>query len=313
MSKTAYLYDPIFLEHKTGLGHPEKPERLTAIDSRLKKCSFFRDLIKIRATEADLHYVELNHDPSYIKKVKRQVESGSMALDMDTFICPRSFEVALHAVGGCLNMCDAVMSGEAENGFCSVRPPGHHAERDEALGFCLFNNIAIMARYLKARYKLERIAIVDWDVHHGNGTQHSFEEDDSVYYMSLHQYPHFPGSGASTERGRGRGLGFTLNIPMERGSGDSEYQEAFQKQILPQLESYKPECILISAGFDAHRADYLAAIKLSTASFHAFTVCLKELALKYAEGRMIAVLEGGYNLEALSESVVQMMEGMQAS
>jgi acetoin utilization deacetylase AcuC-like enzyme len=227
---------------------------------------------------------------------------------MDTVVSNMSFEAALFAVGGCLNMCDVIMSKKASTGFCAVRPPGHHAERDSAAGFCIFNNIAICARYLETEYKLDRIAIVDWDVHHGNGTQHSLENDPSVYYISLHQYPHYPGSGASTERGIGDGQGFTMNFPMDAGSGDKEYMEAFEEGIIPELEKFKPQIILISAGFDAHSSDPLSSIQLSTESYYKFTKLLQGVADKYSEKRIIAVLEGGYDLKALAEGVAEVMK-----
>lgn len=308
MGKTAYLYDEIYLEHDTGWGHPECPERLVAIDNRLKKCSFYSDLVRVKAAKADLKYIEMIHSRSYIDEVKKNVERGMHALDPDTTVGARSYDVALSAVGGCLNMCDTIVKGKALNGFCSIRPPGHHAERDYAAGFCLFNNIAIAARYLQNKHGLKKIAIVDWDVHHGNGTQHSFESDNSVFYISLHQYPHYPGTGSKNERGKGDGQGFTMNFPMEHGNGDEEYFAAFQNSIIPALEEYKPEIILISAGFDAHFTDSLSSIRLSTEAYQKFTIMLKDVAVKYSKGRVIAFLEGGYNLDTLSLCVKKVME-----
>lgn len=308
MGKTAYLYDEIYLEHDTGWGHPECPERLVAIDSRLKKCSFYSDLVRVKAVKADLKYIEMIHSRNYIDEVKRNVERGMHALDPDTTVGDKSYDVALYAVGGCLNMCDAIVKGKAVNGFCAIRPPGHHAEWDYAAGFCLFNNIAIAARYLQNKHGLKKIAIVDWDVHHGNGTQHSFESDNSVYYISLHQYPHYPGTGSKNERGKGEGEGYTLNFPMVHGSGDDEYLTAFQNTIIPTLEEFQPEIILVSAGFDAHFTDSLSSIKLSTEAYQKFTVMLKEVAVKYSRGRVIGFLEGGYNLDTLSLCVKKVME-----
>ena len=236
MGATAYLYDEIYMGHDTGWGHPERPERLRAIDDNLKSSKFYNDLMRVEKQIADYEYIELIHDKSYINRVKKDIESGYSNLDsMDTVICERSFEVALYAVGGSLKMCDCIINGDAENGFCVIRPPGHHAERDRAAGFCIFNNIAIAAKYLQSKHKIKKIAIIDWDVHHGNGTQHSFEKDNSIYYISLHQYPHYPGTGESSENGTGEGKGYTLNIPMKSGSGDQEYIQAFNEKILPEL------------------------------------------------------------------------------
>jgi acetoin utilization deacetylase AcuC-like enzyme len=308
MSKTAYLNGKIYIEHDTGYGHPERPERIIAIDERIRKCSFYGDLVKIEPAPAEIKYIELIHNPDYIRRLKSKIESGAEALDPDTCVSGRSFEVALQAVGGCLKMCDAVMAGKAVNGFCAIRPPGHHAERDRAAGFCLFNNIAIAARYLQTEHGIKKVAIVDWDVHHGNGTQHSFEDDDSILYISLHQYPHYPGTGSFRETGRGKGAGYTINFPMDPGSGDEDYAEAFRKEIIPSIDKFAPEIILISAGFDAHRSDQLASIKLSTDSYREFTVILKDAAERHCGGKLIAFLEGGYNLTALADSVEAVMK-----
>ena len=305
---TAYLFDPIYLKHKTGWGHPEKPERLESIHTAIRSASFYKDLFLVHPSLPDIKYIEMIHARSYIDRVKTEIQGGISYLDsMDTAVSSESYDVALMAVGGALNMCDAIIEQEARNGFCAVRPPGHHAEKDYAAGFCLFNNIAIAAKYLQSRHGIKKIAIVDWDVHHGNGTQHSFERDNTVYYISLHQYPHYPGTGAASEEGIGKGKGFTLNIPMSAGSGDSEYLAAFKNRIIPALESYKPQVLLISAGFDAHRSDPLSSIRLSTEAFTEFTRMLMAAAKKYSQERVIAFLEGGYNLTSLSESIMKMM------
>ncbi len=309
MGKTAYLWNKIYLEHQTEWGHPERPERLIAIDKKLKSAPYYKELLRIEPRDAEDKYIELIHDRTYILRVKQEIEDGTEYLDsLDTSVCPRSFEVARFAVGGCLNMCDAVMKGEAVHGFCAVRPPGHHAERNYAAGFCIFNNIAIAARYLQTKHKIGRIAIVDWDVHHGNGTQHSFDKDRTIFYTSLHQYPYYPGTGSDSERGKESGEGYTLNIPMEAGSGDEEYLSAFKGQIISQLEKFEPEVVLISAGFDAHRSDPLSSIQLSTEIYYQFTKLLVELAKKHSSDRVIAFLEGGYNLTALADSVERVMD-----
>jgi len=306
---TAYLYDPIFLKHQTGPGHPERPERCSAIHGAISAAPYYGDLVKIRASIPDLKYVEMVHARSYIQRVKEEVAGGISHLDsLDTAVSRDSYNVALNAVGGSLNLCDAIMTGKASAGFCAVRPPGHHAEWDSAAGFCIFNTIAIAAHYLQARHKIGRIAIVDWDVHHGNGTQHTFELDHSVLYISLHQYPHFPGSGAGFEAGTGTGTGFTLNIPMQAGSGDTEYLEAFRTLVIPALQRFEPEIILISAGFDGHRDDPLSSTHLSTEAFGEFTRMLMYPAKAFSMGRIIAFLEGGYDLRSLAESARCMMD-----
>ncbi len=308
MNKTAFLYDDIYLGHDTGYGHPERPERLIAIINKLKSASYYDDLIQVKPILPNISYIELIHSKDYIKRVMKEIEQGTQFLDsMDTVVCPHSYDIALKAVGGGLNMCDTIMSQEAMNGFLAVRPPGHHAEYDYAAGFCIFNNIAIAAKYLQAKHNIDKIAIVDWDVHHGNGTQHSFEYDNSVFYVSLHQFPHYPGTGSHTEQGVGIGKGYTLNIPMRSGSGDSEYLTAFKEVIVPALDNFKPEIILISAGFDAHQSDPLSGIRLSSDMYYQFTAMLMEVAANHSKERVMAFLEGGYNLNALAEGVHNVM------
>ena len=306
---TAYLFDPLYMKHKTGYGHPEQPERLSAINNAIMEAPYYRDLVKITPSLPDIRYIEMIHSPSYIQRVRTETMRGIDFLDSsDTVVCPESYDTALRAVGGSIRMCDAVIEGRAANGFCAIRPPGHHAEKNCAAGFCIFNNIAIAARYLQSRYGIRTIAIVDWDVHHGNGTQHSFESDNTILYISLHQYPHhYPGTGSPSETGIGVGNGYTLNIPMQAGSGDREYLDAFKSRIIPSLDSFKPEIILISAGFDAHRADPLSSIQLNSESFAEFTRMLKDAAERHSHSRIIAFLEGGYDLRSLVDSVMKMM------
>jgi len=309
MGKTAYLYDKIFLAHDTGLSHPECPERLIAIDDKIRSAPYYESLVKVKPSMPDLQYIKTIHTPAYLDRIRQEIEGGAQYLDsMDTEVCPRSYDVALMAAGGCLNMCDTVMSGAALYGFCAIRPPGHHAESDSAEGFCIFNNIAIAARYLQKKHALSRVAIIDWDVHHGNGTQHAFYRDNTVLYISLHQYPHFPGTGSIFEKGDGPGEGFTMNFPMNRGDGDTEYFAIFTSQIIPALNKFRPDIILISAGFDAHRADPLSSINLSTEAYGEFTVMLLDAARQCCQGKIIAFLEGGYHLTALANGVDQVMK-----
>jgi acetoin utilization deacetylase AcuC-like enzyme len=236
--------------------------------------------------------------------IKRRCLAGETVLDTgDTHACRESYDAALLAAGAVLQAVDGVMKGELSAAFCAVRPPGHHAESEAAMGFCLFNNIAIGARYAQKKYGVERVAILDWDVHHGNGTQEIFYADDSVFYISLHQYPYYPGTGAANETGTGNGEGLTLNCPMAAGSGWKEYEEAFRSKILPALHKFQPHLVMISAGFDAHKDDPLAHIQLTEDSFAEMTNMMMEIASKYCNGKIISVLEGGYDLQALARSV----------
>lgn len=311
---TALVTDERYLQHDTGAGHPESPERLRAIWQELRQRSLWHRLqhgIPRMATEEELALV---HEPAYLEWLRRRVPRQGIAwLDPDTALSPASYQVACLAVGGVLNAVDALMEGCWCNAFCAIRPPGHHAERTRAMGFCLFNNVAIAAQYIRRRYGLERVLILDWDVHHGNGTQHIFEEDPAVYYISLHQYPLYPGTGRAEERGRGAGEGFTLNIPLPPGSDEHAYRRAFQELVTPAVESFRPEFILISAGFDAHRDDPLASQRLTAESFRWMCREALQWADRFASGRLLAVLEGGYALPALAASVAACMEEMLAA
>ena len=270
----------------------------------LEHLDWFPALTRYSPRPAERHWVETVHTDEYIRRAESACSAGLPFLDsMDVAISPRSYEVALLAAGAPLALADALVAGEIHNGFALVRPPGHHAEHNTALGFCLFNNVAILARYLQRQHGFDKIAIVDWDVHHGNGTQHTFESDPSVLYVSTHQYPYYPGTGAASERGEGRGKGTIVNCPMRAGSTDSAYELAFMERIIPALEAYAPEVILISAGFDAHRDDPLAEIKLSTAAFSWMSERVLEIADHRAGGRVLSLLEGGYNLTRLGDCV----------
>lgn len=305
---TALLYDERYLEHLTGGHHPERPERVGAVWQHLQTCDFFSSLKLLRPEPAPLEWIEKNHRPAYVESVRayceRLAEGDVQLIDgQDTAVCRRSYEIALLAAGGVLRLVDALFGGEARNGFGLLRPPGHHAEPDRSLGFCLFNNVAVGARYAQAKYGVSRVLIVDWDVHHGNGTQSSFEKDPGVFYFSLHQYPYYPGTGHSWEKGTHEGYGKTLNIPLPGGSSDWEYFEHFEKNFLPKAREFKPELLFISAGFDAHRDDPLAGMNLTEEVYGRMTAALKELARETAGERIVSVLEGGYNLEALSRSI----------
>jgi len=304
MKKTGFLYDERFLLHLTGPGHPEKPERLKAIYQGIKDAGLLPKLTLIPARRADLRWIETVHAKTYIDRVETACCSGNSMIDYpDNQICPVTFETALLAVGGILDATRMVMSRELDNVFCAVRPPGHHAEYDKAMGFCYFNNVAIAARYLQMEWNVNRVAIVDFDVHHGNGTQHIFEEDPDVFYYSIHQHPtfSFPGTGRVFETGNGRGAGMTRNYPVLPGQGDKEYFYLIQSDLIPVLEAFSPEVIIVSAGFDAHIDDDMSDIRLSTGAFTRIMERIVALAELYSNGRVISVLEGGYCIERLPE------------
>ena len=307
MTTLGFLYHEDYLKHDTGTVHPEKPDRLRAIVQHLESTPLWNDVCHLRPQQADVKWIETVHPASHIEMIREQCALGSEYLDEgDTRVCRASYDVALLAAGGVLLAVDRVLSSGADSldsVFCALRPPGHHAETIRVMGFCLFNNVAIGARYAQRVYGVDRIAIVDWDVHHGNGTQEIFYSDPSVLYISLHQYPWYPGTGAASEIGQGKGEGFTLNCPMRAGAGALEYMEAFENKIVPALHTFQPQLIFISAGFDAHRDDPLANINLGTDSFAIFTQYLREVADKFSNGKIISVLEGGYHLRALAESV----------
>ncbi len=297
---TGLLYDPVFLEHETSQGHPECRQRLEVSIQHLKQQSWFDQLTQLSPRTADLKWIESVHSLDYIKRAEAACSSGNHFLDsMDVSICPESFNIAREATGAVLEMADKVINNDIDNGLALIRPPGHHAEQDQALGFCLFNNVAILAKYLQKQYQLDKILILDWDVHHGNGSQHTFEADPSVLYISTHQYPFYPGMGAYSETGIHKGAGTTLNCPMPAGANDSDYELAFKDKILPKIDEFKPEAIIISAGFDAHKDDPLGQINLSAEFYAWMTERIMEKAEQYSEKRIISVLEGGYNLDML--------------
>ncbi len=306
---TGFLSDTRFIEHDTGPGHPECGERVATTMRYLQQHQWFGDIKQIESKYAQIDDILTVHDKQFIKRAEEVCRSGNSYLDsMDVNVCRDSFDIALLAAGSAIQLADEMMLGNINNGFGLLRPPGHHAENDMALGFCIFNNIAVLARHLQQKYKLDKIAIVDWDVHHGNGTQHLFEEEPSVLYISIHQFPYYPGTGNYYEIGIGRGKGATLNCPMPAGSDTDDYAAAFQHKILPKLDEFKPECILISAGFDAHAADPLAQMLLSDSFYGWMTERLLEVADKHCQGRVLSLLEGGYNLEALARCVAIHLE-----
>ncbi len=298
--------DERYLNHETG-EHVETPDRLRAIHRMLDETGLRKKLLSIPPRFAIKEEIAINHDPSYMERLSKMGESN---LDADTVLSARSFETALLAVGGGLNLVDAVLKGEVESGFALLRPPGHHAERERGMGFCLFNNIAIAARHLINAHRLKRIAIVDWDLHHGNGTEHSFYGEKEVLYLSIHQHPCYPGTGSFHDIGEGEGEGFNINLPISAGVGDDGYIKAFQNLFLPIMRAYEPEIILISAGFDSHLLDPLGGMEVSATGFGEMTRLLAEAADELCNGRSAFFLEGGYSLKGLSESVKAVIKMM---
>lgn len=304
MGKTGLVYHPAYLEHDMGFGHPESPNRLRAIMTRLEESGTAARLTRIEPRNAEDEWITQVHTPSYVATLNRRAPtSGRVSLDPDTSISSGSLNAAYLAAGAALAAVDAIVSGQVDHAFCAVRPPGHHAEADRAMGFCLFNNVAIAARYIQKKYGLKRILIVDWDVHHGNGTQHTFEDDPSILFFSTHQYPHYPGTGRASERGKAAGEGFTINVPMEAGEGDEEYRTIFRECLVPAADDFKPDFVIVSAGFDAHRDDPLASMGLTEAGYADLTGVVADIARRHAKGRVLSSLEGGYNLSALAASV----------
>jgi acetoin utilization deacetylase AcuC-like enzyme len=326
---TGFCSSPEFAEHVTGPRHPERPDRIRAVWRAVREAGlldlpdpwpeFSLDLGLLRQEStrlvslgapapADDEALLAVHTPEHIEKVRRVCAAGGGVLDLgDTPVGSNSCDVARLAAGAVLRCCDAVMAGEARRAFAAVRPPGHHAEPDRAMGFCLFSNVAVAARHLQRRHGVSRVAVVDFDVHHGNGTQAAFEDDPSVLFVSLHQDPRtlYPGSGHAWETGTGAGAGFTLNIPFRPGAGDEDYLHVMRLVVLPELDRFRPEVLMISAGFDAHAEDPLAQIELSEQGFEDITRLLVESAEKHCDGRVVSALEGGYNLRALGRSVVR--------
>jgi acetoin utilization deacetylase AcuC-like enzyme len=302
---TAIVHHPVYQQHDTGPGHPETPARYEVVMKALREdAELWSRLLEVQAKEAARGDVQACHTPQLFKQVQRVVSEGTGYLDGDTVVSMRSLDAALHAAGGACNAIDLVMRGEASNAFVPVRPPGHHATPERAMGFCLFNNVAVAARYAQNNYgEVERVAIVDWDVHHGNGTQGVFYDDPTVFFFSSHQYPWYPGTGARGEHGVGRGLGSTLNLPLRAMTPAGEQRRMFDAAIEEVSGKFKPDLIIISAGFDAHNGDPLGQLRLEDEDFIELTRTVKDWAAQTCSGRVVSCLEGGYNLETLGQTV----------
>jgi acetoin utilization deacetylase AcuC-like enzyme len=304
---TGFVYDPIFLQHDTG-SHPENGSRMMATMSLLEECGLLAKLERVPVRAATPDELALVHDPRYVEGVRRAAESGGGWADPDTLITPRSYDVAASVVGGTLNALDAVVRGGVRSAYCLVRPPGHHATPVQAMGFCLFNHVAVAAACALDRHGLERVAIVDYDVHHGNGTQDAFYADPRVLYVSTHEYPFYPGTGAAEETGSGEGRGCTINIPMPLGSGDGEHRRAFDEVVVPALRRFRPQLILVSAGYDAHFADDIAMQQLSVDGYGVLASMVQAAADELCGGRLLVAQEGGYHLTALPWCVRRTIE-----
>jgi acetoin utilization deacetylase AcuC-like enzyme len=303
--KTAIIHHPIYQKHDTGLGHPETPRRYEVVINALKNDKkLWESLTEIQPEQVSRGIIQAAHTKEHFEHIEKAFSEGVEFLDADTVISMQSFDAALYGAGGVCRAVDVVMSGEAENAFVAVRPPGHHATAENAMGFCLFNNVAVAARYAQNKYtEIERVAIVDWDVHHGNGTQGIFFDDPTVYFFSMHQYPWYPGTGSRGEIGYGRGRGYTMNVPVKARTDAREQKRMFETAVGDVNKNFKPDLIIISAGFDAHLTDPLGQLRLEDDDFVSMTKTVKEWAAETCNGRVISALEGGYNLETLGETV----------
>ena len=297
--KTGIITTDTYLDHNTGQGHPERADRVSAVIESLKKFKN-KNLIWKKPSTFDRKLLEITHDNNYVNQVEKSFpEKGLVFLDGDTIVSPGSKQATLDAVGSIIAAIDGVQSKELQNAFCAVRPPGHHAEKNKAMGFCIYNNVAVGAQYLLDKYKLNKVAIVDFDVHHGNGTQDIFYDNEKVLYISAHQYPFYPGTGGDNEKGKYNNI---FNVPLPAGTTSEEYLNAYEF-VLKKLKEFKPEFILFSAGFDAHENDPLAQFQLKSKDFYELTKRTLSLAKSCCNGKVVSILEGGYDLNALKESV----------
>ena len=305
---TAVVEDPRYRDHRGPDGHPERPDRLLAVGAEIEARA--PRLERLAPREASPDELLRVHGREHLERVAEAARRAPAQLDPDTFVSPESFAIARLAAGGSVELARQVARGEVRNGLAAVRPPGHHAEAGRAMGFCLFNNVAVAACALREEEGLERIVVLDWDVHHGNGTQHFFEEDPGVFYVSTHQFPYYPGTGDFGEIGRGKGEGATFNVPLPAGCGDAEYVGVFQRLVVPALRAYRPEMILVSCGFDAHADDPLAGMRVGARGFRAMSRIVRALAEDLCQGRLVLVLEGGYALTGLREGTASALDAL---
>ncbi|WP_419661481.1 histone deacetylase family protein [Desulfosarcina variabilis str. Montpellier] len=310
MTHTGVVWDPVYLEHVTDAGHPDHPRRLRRLYDCLQVPSMADRFITVTPQAADDQEILLIHSPAYLNKVKATVGKGGAALSADTLTCDRSFHVAAMAAGGVIKAIGQVLDGTLANALVLCRPPGHHAERTRAMGFCIFNNVAIGAMVARKIMGLARVMVVDWDLHHGNGTQHAFERDPNVFFFSSHQFPHYPNTGHATETGLGPGEGTTMNVPLMKGCGDGEFIAIYQRLFMPVVRAFKPELILVSAGLDIHADDPLGAMNVNPAGFAGLTRLMLDLAREICRGRVVFCLEGGYDADAMASGVLAMIDEM---
>ena len=307
---TVIIYDDIYLKHDTGPDHPENSARIINTIEHLRSANCWQklDIKKPRAaTEAEVSAI---HSTSQIVQIAEIASSGGGYLDPDTHVSPDSYEAALNAAGAPLTAIDLIMDKKADNAFCLVRPPGHHATPEKGMGFCLFNNVAIAAKYIQSRYSLDKIVIIDWDVHHGNGTQDAFYNDPSVMYFSMHRYPFYPGTGAEEETGKDSGSGFTINIPLSYNIEPQEYLKFFEEILEKRVKPFKPQFILISSGFDAYRLDPISGLSLEASDYNKLTKLTQNVAKDCCDGRIVSCLEGGYHLLDLPKCIEEHLNGL---
>jgi acetoin utilization deacetylase AcuC-like enzyme len=313
-NRTGFLYSPEYLNHRPRAGHPENGRRLAKLRETIRKNDLEGSLVFLEPYLPDVRFIEKVHPSGYLDALRNSVRSGKKIFaTADCSISEESYDVALLAAGGVMAGVDAVLNGRVDNIFCAVRPPGHHAGKQSAMGFCFLNNIAVGALYARGAYGVKKIFILDWDVHHGNGTQEIFEEDPLTYFCSIHEHPTFcfPGTGRRMEKGKGAGYGFTLNLPMRPHTADGEFLDTFERDVVPEIEAFRPDLILISAGFDAHKDDPIAELELTERSFVHMTQRICEMADRYCQGRIVSVLEGGYNGSSLTSSAIAHLKTLQ--
>ena len=307
---TVIIYDDIYLKHDTGSNHPENATRIINTIEHLRSANLWQKLDIKKPRAATEEEVSAVHSTSQIEQVAEIARSGGGYLDPDTYVSPDSYEAALKAAGAPLTAIDLIMDKKADNAFCLIRPPGHHATPEKGMGFCLFNNVAIAAKYIQSRYSLDRIVIIDWDVHHGNGTQDAFYDDPSVMYFSMHRYPFYPGTGAEEETGKDSGSGFTINIPLSYNTEPQEYLKLFKDILEKRIKPFEPQFILISSGFDAYRLDPISGLSLETSDYNKLTKLTQNVAKDCCDGRIVSCLEGGYHLLDLPKCIEEHLKGL---